>query len=184
MPNIGFWAVAGAGAAGAGAYELIETQLISSTVGSVTFNSIPSTYKHLELRFAILAGSSGGAPSVQLNGVTTSSYSKHGLFGNSNSVGSTGNFNQTNMTLGASNVGAHTTYPLVGIASFADYASSSKNKTMRSVTGISQTNSTNSQVDLFSGSFYSTSVISSILIGSGGGNFVSGSRFSLYGIKG
>lgn len=48
MPNIGFWATAGAGGAAAGAMELIATQTVGVT-GSVTFSSIPQDFKHIRL---------------------------------------------------------------------------------------------------------------------------------------
>ena len=70
---IGFF---GAGAA-AGAYELIETQVLGSDVYSITFSSVPQTYKHLQIRLTArctASGSTGDWLSIRFNGDSSGNY--------------------------------------------------------------------------------------------------------------
>lgn len=164
---------------------IIQEQLISSTVSSVTFSSIPSTYKHLEIRIALLAGTSGGTLNLTFNGDSGANYSNHGVIGYNGSVSSFGGApGRGNILLTGLNVGANTTYPTGAIISIADYASTSKNKTLRSLWGMAGTSATTGEAGLYSGAWFSTSAVSSFTITTGGGNFASGSRVTLYGSNG
>jgi len=76
----------GAGGAGAGAFESIAT-LSGSGVSTVTFSSIPSTYKHLQVRmFGQAAGGSGGVVRMRFNGDTGTNYTAHYLTGYGSTV--------------------------------------------------------------------------------------------------
>jgi hypothetical protein len=184
---LGIFAVAGAGAAGGFAYEQIETVILNnSTTPTVTFSSIPSTYKHLQIRSAV-RGWTGTNSNVSLrfNGVTTSSYAWHGLWGfDGGSVQSDNGTSTTFIALegisgndtAANNFGGL-------IVDILDYANTAKNTTTRGLLG--QYDATGSRIRLASGLFNNTSAISSITLGmAAGGNFITASRFSLYGIRG
>ena len=165
-------------------YESIASQTLGSSTATVTFSSIPATYKHLQIR--VIARSTFGADSgdqvlVQANGVTGSSYSYHYISTNGSSTDANGFGTQTNMGLGyAPNDG--TTADTFGafIIDVIDYASTSKNKTFRAFGGYDANGSGTLRIQ--SGLFQNTSAITSISISQN--TFKTGSIFALYGIKG
>jgi len=69
-----------------------------------------------------------------------------------------------------------------GIIDILDYTNTSKNTTVRGFAGI--TGTTTPKIELKSGAWLNTSAVSSVTLFRSGLPFVSGSRFSLYGIKG
>lgn len=196
MIPLGILAVAGAAAA-APAYELISTSLVSSDTTSVTLSSIPQTYKHLQVRWTGRNnqswGSDGSSPGfwVQINGVTASSYSTHRLIGNGSSVSSGANsaLNYIRFTNVLANAFSPASAFGAGVIDLLDYSNTVTNKSIRMLAGYNSNSTEIGGVTLASGAIYSTSAISSITLGAGngpagGGQFVSGSRFSIYGIKG
>jgi hypothetical protein len=171
-----------ASGSGAGAMELIGTTLVGSTTGSVTFSSIPQTYKHLQLRWAGRDASNSGDSYIRFNADSGNNYSAHRIAGGTGSVSSSVVVPASTIYVGvmanssdASNVFA------AGVTDILDYSSTSKNKTARAFTG---TYGANIFVMLRSGAWYNTTAISSLEFISGGSGWVSGSRISLYGIKG
>lgn len=192
MPfSLGFWAAAGGGGAASNpAMELISTTILGSNQSSVTFSSITGTYKHLQIRMVTRNSNAGAtydnSSTMTFNGdTTTSNYYWHALEGNGSGVNTpysnsyVGMIRNTSTGLNVTN--AFAPY----IIDILDYANSNKNKTIKSLNG--QNNSTYSSfgVGLNSGVWFSNSAITSITIGaSSGNNWVTGSRFSLYGIKG
>lgn len=180
----GVFSAAGAGGGGAaGAYELISTTLISTNTASVTFDvsSYASTYKHLQVRFTSRVSIDQGIqPRMTFNSDTASNYSRHQLTGDGSSVSSFGGANATNMFLGATIPGNSTSNAFSAhIVDILNFASTSVYKTMRCFSGCTPVN----DIKLTSGNWRSTSAITSITIDSLD-YFVSGSRFSIYGIKG
>ena len=171
-------------------YESIATVTLSSAQATIEFTSIPSTYKHLEIRyFARGTGdteTANGGMYIKYNGnfITAS----HRLFGNGSSASvdaSSGGLNNTNTLVGYI-AGTNATASVfgAGVLTILDYADTNKNKTYRNLCGIDNNGSGN--VGIFSGFYNSTSAITSILLGKkdGTGNFAQYSSFALYGIKG
>jgi hypothetical protein len=164
-------------------FELIESVFLSSTTASVTFNNLnqyATEYKHLQIR-AVPVVTQGLTVMARLNGDTGSNYSWHTLVGNGSSVTSGASSSQPRMVVGIATdntIGAF-------VIDFLDAYSSNKNKTMRSLNGTHR--DADRYVFLSSGLWLNTSAINSItFFGEAGGNlynFVSGSRFSLYGIR-
>jgi hypothetical protein len=181
---LGILAVAGAGGAAAGAYEQIETQILTGTTTSITFSSIPSTYKHLQIRAVVRGGTAAtnDRPILRLNGVTASSYAEHWLVGNGSTVSSTGAASQDKIqhTLIPGNNATANSYAAM-LIDILDYSVTTKNKTIRTLMG-GHWNSF--EVGLVSGFLNSTNAITSATLGTNNGSFATGSRFSLYGIKG
>lgn len=191
---LGVLAVAGAGAApsGPGAYELLETTVLTSNQSSVTFSNLDtnygSTYQHLQIR-AVQRGSAsdtGGQGLLRLNGSSnTGSYVMHQLFGNGSSVTSeavvsgilggiapAGRFPAANAT--ANTFGAT-------IIDILDPFETTKNKTVRILGGQA---SSENRIFLASGLFLSTSAVTTLALSiQDGSNYVTGSRFSLYGLR-
>ena len=164
-----------------GSYESIASFTPTGT-STVTFNSIPSDYKHLQLRMSVRTSGSGQPVYIRMNNVSTSTYRIHYLAGNGSSASA--GANQDTGWLTEYFNGCDPTNPFVAICDFADYASTTKNKVIRSFSGIDENGS--GQVWLSSGLLVDTSAINRLdcLITGGGQTFASGTTISLYGIKG
>lgn len=167
-------------------YESIASASGSGSSGSITFNSIPSTYKHLQVR--AIGRSDYAADNVQIamrfNGDTTALYSTHILSGiGSNPATASGTANTTYVEAGQA-VAANGTASAMGVTiiDILDYADTNKYKTSRTLSGFDLNGS--GQVLLESGSWRNTAAITSITLIAGAGNWTTATRFALYGIKG
>jgi len=182
---IGFLGAGGA----AGSYELISSTILGSNTDNITFSSIPQTYKHLQIRatprLATSAGTGAFSLDIRLNGNTSSVYSYHDLTGNASSVVSGGASSQNQIRFEASIPANSQSTGIFGAAiiDILDYASTSKYKTLRGLTGYA---GSSARVGIKSGSYQATTAVTSIVLFDYdyGGGYLTGSRFSLYGIKG
>lgn len=186
---LGILAVAGAGGGAAGSYELIESVMLSnSTTSTVTFSNIDtyaSTYKHLQLRFTMRTTRSSALDYLDLrvNSDGGSTYKSHELAGDGSSVSAT-NTTPTGHVLSLLTIGNTSTSNIfgAGVIDILDFGSTSKNKTFRSMSGE---HSSIPIIEFKSGLWINTAAITSLMFyPKNGPNFLSGSRFSLYGIKG
>jgi hypothetical protein len=168
----------GGGASGGGAsYESIATATAAGGETSVSFSSIPSTFKNLEIRWKGIGSTS--TLYWQFNSDTGSNYAWHRIYGSSGTAGATGTASTTQ--IGGSLLPSTATGDSgCGIFSIVDYASTSKYKTLRGLTG----STANSYIALVSGLWMSTSALSSIQLNFAGDPLAAGSTFALYGIKG
>ena len=170
-----------------GAYDLLETTILSSDTSSVSFTSLNSTYgstyKHLQVRMTTRAARSDfqNAFIVYINGETGGVYSNHGLTGTGSSVSTLATTSSVlrvgstaESTAAANNFSAT-------VLDLLDPFDTSKNTTTISVSGFE--NPSESQIRLFSGGYFQTSAVDSLEFTDPGVNFVTGSRFSLYGLK-
>jgi hypothetical protein len=179
--------LAGSGAGFESDYELISSTILGTAQASVVFvvSTFASTYKNLQLRsVSRVTGAFGTVDDLMtLNGITTNSYASHYLLGNGSSVSSGASTSRANMITYNSSSGASSASNVFGVnvVDLLDAFSSSKNTTIR---GLAGNYGSNTFVDIYSGLFNNTASITSVTITSGSGNFVAGSRFSLYGIKG
>jgi hypothetical protein len=200
MPfGLGFFATAGAGGA-AGSFDLLETQVLTGTQASVTFSSLSayaSTYQHLQIRAVAKNAAAVGYNVLEMvlrfNG-SSANYRSHCLRGMSGSVSSFAPTLSTQMLVGqtvSNDSGISATFG-GSVIDILDPFETTKNKTVRSLSGAGDSRSTlgpSDQISLWSGAWFDTSAVSSITLygayGDGGtlSNFTSGSRFSLYGIK-
>jgi hypothetical protein len=164
-------------------YELISSTILGTTQAEVVFDvsSFASTYKHLQIRATGRTNRSGTVDFAKLtfNGVT-SGYSRHYLLGDGSSVSSSGGTSAAFMygpRFSGNNASANVFG--VGVIDILDPFSSTKNKTVRQLTGEA------TQLWLTSGAYLSTTPVSSIGFAPEiGTTFLTGSRFSLYGIRG
>jgi hypothetical protein len=155
---------------------------------SVTFSSIPSTYKHLQIRYIgqIITGSpSGDNFRVTVNSDTGANYSYHQLYGNGNAAYSYGGTTSNNMLIADVSGNGSASMYAGGIVDILDYTSTNKYKTFRVLSGV-DTNGTDGIIFLSSGLWQSTSAVTSVTFGYNGGtnNINQYSQFALYGIKG
>jgi hypothetical protein len=180
---LGILAVAGAGGAAAGAYELISTTLVSTNTGSVTFSSITQSYKHLEVRYTSRSTNFNQTMSLRINGITSGYYS-HELYGEDGSVTSAAySSGYPALVVGVTVPDNNETNNFAaGVVSVLDYSATTKNKTYRTLSGAAA--SSKKKIALTSGSTFTLPAITSLEFFVNGCNLVAGSRFSLYGIVG
>jgi hypothetical protein len=184
-------AAAGGAPAGAGDYELIATEILTASQASITFSSLgdySSTYKHFQIRGTVRDNLAGGPNNFQIrfNGNTGSNYANHGLFANGSSVfGSSLTSTSATSAFGAVNPSANADASIFGafVMDILDPYSTSKNLTIRTLAGHNQQSA--NRLSFASGLFNDTASITSIeLFPTASAIFVSGSRFSIYGVRG
>jgi hypothetical protein len=173
-----------------GDYESIGTTV---TVGSggqatVSFSSIPSTYKHLQIRcISRSAGSGGSFLNLRVNSDNTlSNYARHLLYGDGGgTAGAAASTGSTITNIGKIPDSSNTAGIFAGtVIDILDYASTNKNKTIRSLSGFDANGS--GEVDFNSILWMNSgTAISSIQLTTySGSNIAQYSSFALYGIKG
>jgi hypothetical protein len=149
---------------------------------SISFTSIPSTYKHLQIRGLALAAQVNQGYFLQMNSDTAANYNSHYVYGDGSSATAA-----ANATWGGINVAftsPSTSYATAFVVDILDYASTDKNKTVRSLQGSDANGS--GYIGLNSGLWRNTAAITSLTIREllVGGNINQYSSFALYGIKG
>lgn len=182
---LGIFAVSGA--APAGAFDLLETTLISTSTASVTFSNLNnySAYRHLQLRMVVRGAGANSLRNMtmRLNGETTNYIKQHRLNGNGATVTSSYDSQQDSLDLGEvpNNTATANSFGAI-ITDILDFSQTTKNKTIRSFSGRVDGNST--VVNFVSNARLSTSAITSIELKLNLNSLGAFSRFSLYGIKG
>ena len=169
---------------GATAFESIATATATGGETSLTFSSIPSTYASLQIRGIQRRNAAGSAfVGARINGITTSTYIYHSLYGDGANVNADG-VTTSNVLRGPRMASTTDAANIFGAFVFDlhDYASSTKNKTVRWFGGY-DANGTG-EIHLKSGLFNSTAAVTSITMYFGGDALAAGSTFALYGIKG
>lgn len=161
-------------------FESIATYTPTSGT-SITFSSIPSTYKHLQIRWTSNTAGSNGTIGMQFNGDTGTNYVWHGLY--ADGVGANANSATANAYIRAGESRAESNISGVAIIDIIDYASTSKNKVTRQFSGY-DTNTASAQIALRSGLWLNTAAVSSITLYTVTAAAFTNGSFALYGIKG
>lgn len=165
-------------------YSIAST---TGAAGSIVFSSIPSTYKHLELRMSLRdTGATTGIAEwyVQFNGDTTGSnywkqryYAQNASFtAQDNSVGTEGIWGTHYPRNSSSLTGS-------AILQINDYQNTNKWKTIHAFGG-GGVDGSSVALGVSHGTWKSTAAISSITIMPNASGFVSSNTFALYGIAG
>ena len=171
-------------------FESIATVTATGGETSLTFTSIPGTYKSLQIRGIARGGEVSAYArrgTIRFNSDSGANYTQHTLTGNGTAAGLFG-YGTTSYIyvekFAATDGSISNTYA-ASIIDLIDYASTSKLKTLRVFAG-GNNNNTNTQYGLALGSglWRSTSAITTIQIGLDGETFMAGSTFALYGMKG
>lgn len=167
-------------------YKLIASTTLS-TNGNISFTSIPSTYTDLVIRMTAQGSASGlnnDTFKLTFNASSAANYKYSSLFGNTTTVSATNSTGQTALVfkqIGAAGSGRY------GIAEvyLSNYAASTAYKSMVvDAVAMDASNTVNLNILAINAGYWnSTSAINQIEIAPSTGNFVSGSTFSLYGIK-
>jgi len=176
-----------------GSYDAIGTVVVGSGgQSSVSFTSIPSTYKHLQIRMMALSNRSTfgvDALLIRFNSDTGMNYSQHTLNGNGASAAASGQGTGSipgfymDFAIGTT----VSSYPGIAIIDVLDYANSNKNKVIRALGGTDLNGTIGGapgRVNLASSSWFNTNAINSISMTPYTGTlFTQYTQFDLYGIK-
>lgn len=176
--------LAGVGAGPSGDFQSIATTTVGSGGSStITFSSIPSTYKHLQVRY-IARATNTEYIGLQMNSDTGSNYSFHSLSGNGATAYGNGGASRANIIMNLY-TGTSTTANIfnAGVLDILDYANTNKYTTARALTGCDFNGS--GAIELMSGSWLNTAAVTTLTFYRPiGGNFEQYTQFALYGIKG
>lgn len=169
----------------ASSFESIATANGTGSSGTITFSSIPSGFKHLQIRGISRNSANSIGALMQFNSDTGSNYAYHLLRGNgtvADAVGVSANTNITFMTVPSS---ANADVVCASVIDILDYGNSTKNKTVRFLIGSDNNDtSTSYQIRVMSGLWVNTNAITSVsLVAGGSGNWTTATTFALYGIK-
>jgi hypothetical protein len=186
MPILGIMASSTSGASAVGNYESIATASGTGSSATITFSSIPATYKHLQLRGIVkstTSGSSFSSVGFNVNSDTSSSYTRHILYGNGATAYAYGLGATSTWYIGGNDfpTAGYTSIFGAHIIDILDYANTNKNKTVRALTGCDVNGA--GEILLSSTVFIKTDAISSIQLVSASGNFATNTQYALYGIK-
>jgi len=180
----------GGAAASTSSYESIASATGTGSNSTITFSSIPATYKHLQIRAIVknnIADTSISSGGMEINADSTNSnYAYHELAGDGSTASASGTAN-SRPVYGRVPQANYTNIMGVTIIDIHDYASTTKNKTIRIFDGC-DTNSANGFVELRSGLWMNTNTITSLTFyahsWSSSYYFTTATTFALYGIKG
>lgn len=168
-------------------YESIQTETLTGTQATITFSSIPQTFKHLQLRVlskSSYTGANTDSYKFRFNGDTGSNYAFHNLEGLGSTTTAAGSASQNfayESYISATSSNADMFNGMV--YDILDYTSTTKNKTTRYLSGADFNGS--GFVSFGSQLWFGTpAAITSMTIVCASGSFVQYSSFALYGIKG
>lgn len=171
-----------------GSFESIATQTVGAGgAASVTFSSIPQTYKHLQIRGISRLTANSAYPIVRPNNdSSTANYTLHQMYGNGSSVqwytSATGTFAGAYVFYGSGSNEPANCFG-AGVINILDYTDTNKYKTLTGLSG-QESNTSTSYVFYSSSLWLSTSAITSITLAAASGNLAQYTTFALYGIKG
>jgi hypothetical protein len=181
----------GGAGGGGGSYESIATVTVGSGGAStISFSSIPSTFKHLQIRYLSAQTNASVASAysqLNFNSDTGGNYTDHQLYGDGSdavAVNSGTSLTTIYVQRDSARTGAGANIFGATVMDILDYANTSKYKTVRYLAGVdANTASTQFRITLGSGLWMSTSAISSIVF-TGAYSYAEKTTFALYGIKG
>lgn len=177
-----------------GSYDSIATTTVGAGgAASVTFSSIPSTYKHLQIRAIskyVTVSNSDNYGIIQFNSDGNYlNYSAHLLYGDGSTAAATAIITDATypgaVSMDSPFSGAGQTNVFgVQVTDILDYANTNKNKTIRSLSGWDGNGT--GWLQFTSGAWLNTAAITSITLSEKNTtrNFAQYTQFALYGIKG
>ena len=162
-------------------YIALANITLGSSASSVTFSSIPATYRDL----IVVANASGTINDqgmrMRFNGDSGSNYSHVNMGGWSGGSTFSTSGTTTHVTFNATQIGVNTNgihVPVIG--QIMDYSATDKHKTL--LVRANGKNNTQDEVNANANRWANTAAITSILLLLSSGSFASGSSFALYGI--
>lgn len=175
-------------AAGAGSYDLLQTEILTGSQASVTFSSLgdyAGTYQHLQIRYVARTDTGTDIEQLrfQFNADTGSNYSAHGLFGVNGAVGSGAETSQTSGQAGWMSRNASADVYAGGVVDILDPFKTTKNTTVRGLSGFYFGSGFQHMIALTSGAWYKTNSVTEIKLFGTTFNLPAECRFSLYGLR-
>lgn len=172
-------------------WEWIATGTGTGSSDSITFSSIPTTYKHLQIRGvanAAYGSADNGALGIRFNGDTGSNYTRQGFGGSlSGNPGSISQYYLTGTSFAQSGEGVYLdvngSRMGTNIIDILDYRDTNKYKITRSISGV-MVSTTRGFVGYLSGMWYNTAAVTSITVFQQNASFGTATKFALYGLKG
>ena len=172
-------------------FESIATVTIGSGgSATATFSSIPSTFKHLQIRSIARTANAAKSEDIvaQFNSDTGANYVQHLLVGNGSTAASysaTGQNYIKGVTYGTGTTASANIFG-AGVLDILDYTNTNKNSTIRSLAAMDLNEaSTFAQMQYWSGLWLNTAAITSITMKcASGANISEYSSFALYGVRG
>ena len=170
----------------AGAYFPLGEFTLASAQASITFDNIPQTYKHLQIRGIARMNTTGNSwvrykinnTDITNTDTTNANYWRHEVRGNGTSaVTESGGRNYAFLTIESTNLSS--TYNAF-VFDLLDYTNSNINKTVRTLSGYDLNGS--GLVHLNSSQFRNTAAVTRIDLAPDVGSFAANSQFALYGI--
>ena len=157
-------------------YDLIASNVLTSSASSVTFSSIPATYRDLVLVMANAKNASATSSCrMVLNATTSPDYQVINMRGSGSSASSSTRSTAYIDVLFSNFLS--TTDVNTAIIQIMDYSATDKHKSV-----LIRADSAGQGTEATAARFPSTSAVNSIEINAAGSNFASGSTFYLYGI--
>lgn len=158
-------------------YEKIASNTLSSSAASVTFSSIPSTYTDLVIVTNVKSTTTGNMI-MRYNSDSSALYSLTRLIGDGGGAGSGRLSGYSEIYTDSQGYFDGTNFNQIKIINIMNYSNTTTFKTC-----LIRSNRQQTGVDAIAGLWRSTNAITSVLLSGNGNNFVSGSTFTLYGIK-
>jgi hypothetical protein len=157
-------------------YTPLATITLGSTTSTVTFSSIPSTYRDLILVVGNMTATAANTFYLQANGDTASNYSWVAAWGDGSTTGSA-SLTNTGALIGGY-IGLSTSTRQTTLVQLMDYSASDKQKTI-----LSRHNNSAGEVSMNAARWANNTAINSITLKIlPSGSFNSGASFSLFGV--
>lgn len=152
--------------------------ITAAPAASITFSSIPQTYKSLKLTSSARVDATGANNKITFNGVTTSVSSRY-LYGTGSGAGSSSN---AGIIYSVQNGSAYAVNSFGSMDIIVpNYSSTTANKPV-SIDAVTEDNATGAYQYLTAGLYAANTAITSVTVTPDSGNFVFGSTFQLYGL--
>jgi hypothetical protein len=168
------------------AYDSIGSITVGGTsVASITFTGIPSTYSHLEIRFIARVATAAYFDNIfmRFNGDSGANYTAHYIESSGTAIlANSGGISNTLMLTAKATGTTATNRVSGGIINILDYSNTNKNKTSRTTSGAATNTTSDNSLFVTSQLWMSKAPVSSITLYSNS-NFTQYSSFALYGVK-
>ncbi len=168
------------------AFDSLGTVLLSSNATTITFSNIPQIYSHLQLRVSARATRSNSNNNFYIafnNDTTSTNYYGHYILGDGASA-SGGSLQLTGMGILFSVAPAATSTSNVfgsSVVDILDYANTSKNTTIRGISGYDANGSGNAGIH--AGAWFNSAAVSTLTLQTYFDQYATQTLVSLYGVK-
>jgi hypothetical protein len=156
-------------------YTPIANVTLGSAASSLTFSSIPATYRDL-ICVVVASGSTTLQGRIRINGDSGSNYTYQRMSGSGSAASAASSSPGTEGFISAI-AQATTTSALQTNISIMDYSATNKWKTI-----ISRADNSANGTEAFANTWRNTAAVTSVQILTSTGNWASGSTFALYGV--